>query len=207
MPSKRRPAGGLKQLRRWLFRIAAALSLLLCIGAVVLWVWSYQVREEVIWRPTPTLTQRWIADLRVCNGRIELDYVAATRTPPVLILRGVEARWRESGVQFVEAAPSNRLHFPRHYWLGFGWNRTTSVGQGGVARVFIGCMPLWAVMALLLNLTLLLAWGGRPSRDHPDNCVVCSYNLTGNTSGTCPECGTPIPSSAASPDAKSPRPV
>ena len=24
-------------------------------------------------------------------------------------------------------------------------------------------------------------------------CVQCHYNLTGNTSGTCPECGTPIP--------------
>lgn len=24
-------------------------------------------------------------------------------------------------------------------------------------------------------------------------CAVCSYDLTGNTSGTCPECGTPVP--------------
>lgn len=24
-------------------------------------------------------------------------------------------------------------------------------------------------------------------------CPDCAYNLTGNTSGTCPECGTPIP--------------
>ncbi len=24
-------------------------------------------------------------------------------------------------------------------------------------------------------------------------CTACDYNLTGNTSGICPECGTPIP--------------
>jgi hypothetical protein len=24
-------------------------------------------------------------------------------------------------------------------------------------------------------------------------CGVCGYNLTGNVSGTCPECGTPVP--------------
>ena len=24
-------------------------------------------------------------------------------------------------------------------------------------------------------------------------CSICSYNLTGNTSGVCPECGTPVP--------------
>jgi hypothetical protein len=28
-------------------------------------------------------------------------------------------------------------------------------------------------------------------------CPTCHYNLTGNTSGTCPECGSPVPSSTA----------
>jgi hypothetical protein len=27
----------------------------------------------------------------------------------------------------------------------------------------------------------------------PGSCQSCGYNLTGNTSGTCPECGTPVP--------------
>jgi len=31
-------------------------------------------------------------------------------------------------------------------------------------------------------------------------CVGCGYNLTSNTSGTCPECGTPCKVSAESPD-------
>jgi hypothetical protein len=25
-------------------------------------------------------------------------------------------------------------------------------------------------------------------------CIACGYNLTGNASGVCPECGTPVPS-------------
>ncbi len=32
----------------------------------------------------------------------------------------------------------------------------------------------------------------------PPECVKCSYNLTGNTSGTCPECGTPLSEEAQS---------
>jgi hypothetical protein len=27
---------------------------------------------------------------------------------------------------------------------------------------------------------------------HPGNCRHCGYNLTGNESGRCPECGTPV---------------
>ncbi len=30
----------------------------------------------------------------------------------------------------------------------------------------------------------------------PDHCTSCGYNLTGNLSGVCPECGTPIPPAA-----------
>jgi hypothetical protein len=37
-----------------------------------------------------------------------------------------------------------------------------------------------------------------------DVCNSCGYNLTGNTSGTCPECGTPVPKEPAE---KSPRPA
>ena len=34
-------------------------------------------------------------------------------------------------------------------------------------------------------------------RDRLGLCRACGYNLTGNTSGVCPECGTPIPSKRA----------
>lgn len=32
----------------------------------------------------------------------------------------------------------------------------------------------------------------------PHECRRCRYDLTGNTSGVCPECGTPIPAKAKS---------
>ena len=34
------------------------------------------------------------------------------------------------------------------------------------------------------------------SAEQPPTCLECGYNLTGNTSGICPECGTPIPKEA-----------
>ncbi|MBN2562781.1 MAG: hypothetical protein JXQ75_17800 [Phycisphaerae bacterium] len=39
--------------------------------------------------------------------------------------------------------------------------------------------------------TSFLLWRDR-SRPSPGRCQECGYDLTGNTSGICPECGTPI---------------
>lgn len=37
-----------------------------------------------------------------------------------------------------------------------------------------------------------------PRRTRPGFCIKCQYDLTGNTSGICPECGTPLKSSSES---------
>jgi hypothetical protein len=56
-------------------------------------------------------------------------------------------------------------------------------------------LPNWLLFVLsLLAMGLLLRC---LSRDKTDQallpCPGCAYDLTGNTSGICPECGTPIP--------------
>lgn len=41
-----------------------------------------------------------------------------------------------------------------------------------------------------------LAWfllGAAFNRRRAGQCPYCDYDLTGNVSGTCPECGTPVP--------------
>ena len=50
------------------------------------------------------------------------------------------------------------------------------------------CIPLWAI--LLLN-AIPTAWLWHCDRRHyaPGDCQGCGYNLTGNVSGICPECG------------------
>jgi hypothetical protein len=52
-----------------------------------------------------------------------------------------------------------------------------------------------AVSALLLAASIV-AWRGRrkPNKGH---CQHCGYDLTGNVSGVCPECGTGITSDHA----------
>ena len=55
---------------------------------------------------------------------------------------------------------------------------------------------LWAALTMALvvkGLAVLFdpaRGGARPSR--PGVCRRCGYSLTGNVSGICPECGTPV---------------
>lgn len=65
-----------------------------------------------------------------------------------------------------------------------------------------GAVPVDSVVSvsyvslILLSAVLPLIWLMRRLARHTTNssvCVICGYKLTGNTSGTCPECGTPVP--------------
>jgi hypothetical protein len=70
-------------------------------------------------------------------------------------------------------------------------------------------VPMWTVTALFLLFGMPLVW--RTKRYFfplADACRECGYSLTSNTSGVCPECGTPVPPPTKSsvPTDKSPRP-
>jgi len=54
---------------------------------------------------------------------------------------------------------------------------------------------VWLVATgLMIVLTVFLCWSDRP---YPSSCCqFCGYNLTGNVSGICSECGTRIPEPA-----------
>jgi hypothetical protein len=58
-----------------------------------------------------------------------------------------------------------------------------------VIDIFV--LPFSLLLLVIAIPTAYLFW-----RDHrripPDCCLNCGYNLTGNTSGICPECGTPL---------------
>ncbi|MHC4063108.1 MAG: hypothetical protein ACYSUQ_11825 [Planctomycetota bacterium] len=67
-----------------------------------------------------------------------------------------------------------------------------------MAAIFIGralsmSIPVWGVIALLL----LITWGFHRFEKFAlierrgNFCINCRYDLTGNPSGICPECGTP----------------
>jgi predicted RNA-binding Zn-ribbon protein involved in translation (DUF1610 family) len=63
-----------------------------------------------------------------------------------------------------------------------------------IPQIVIVTIPLWIPMTLAVGFTLFL-WKAR-RRQLAGVCSACNYNLEGNVSGTCPECGTLINSSS-----------
>ena len=69
----------------------------------------------------------------------------------------------------------------------FFWNDVTN----GFAH-FNLCLPLWLPLAVVLLPTLASAFLLRRHARRPGHCPACGYDLTGNVTGRCPECGTAL---------------
>jgi hypothetical protein len=133
-------------IRRRLFTIASAISLLLCAATAILCLSSY--------------------------------FVGAGSTPPGPRFRIVRV---DEGDDYLVLLPG-RLE--RQFYTPYApkW-------------YFEGSMSLYIPPLIFLVIGLVLTAAGKylPPRFPVGSCRHCGYNLTGNTSGICPECGTPVP--------------
>jgi len=69
---------------------------------------------------------------------------------------------------------------------------TNDMAQSSVGEWSETIVPFWTLLGVSAAPGVVLLWRHRRRR-LPGFCRKCGYNLTGNVSGICPECGTPIP--------------
>jgi len=95
-----------------------------------------------------------------------------------------DAWFSSAGYVFIGRNPHGRflLRFVPHTWDIQGPRGHTL--RGG------GTLPLWYLLVPIAVLTGRSVWRHR-RRPLPGHCEQCRYDLTGNVSGVCPECGTP----------------
>ncbi|HUN81734.1 MAG TPA: putative zinc-binding metallopeptidase, partial [Phycisphaerae bacterium] len=112
---------------------------------------------------------------------------------------GLATVW-EGKLIWMDWSPSNR---PTTNWFGswIGVTEDPDLGSFGLSlpgqsqssgrnvQLFGTAVPLWLPLVITLALTAVASILIR-RRPPPGHCAKCHYNLTGNTSGICPECGT-----------------
>lgn len=169
-------------IRRWMFNLASLASAILCIAVAMLWVRSYSQGFNAIWRGHDRGVEFFTCTGRLC---ITLDH----------ILR--HDQYSFEGFRFgplIPDIPWDTAINNQSFHLGsiaWGWGANPAISG------WMLILPYWLFVVLLLILPLL--WLRRSLRPAPvpHACENCGYNLTGNTSGVCPECGTVVSRSSS----------
>ena len=178
-------------MRSALFKTASFLSTILLAICLTFWVRGYFAADslhasyhahpyvEVMGRTT----HYRIAETTVTNGRgciavkTESDFSSHRPIPKFAMERGLSV------------SSDLRLLRPRFSWLGLEHATDSSFGTESIR------VPTWMLVVVF---SLLPLWResrryAKRRRSRANLCIECGYNLTGNTSGTCPECGTKVP--------------
>ena len=167
-------------MKRRVFSILAALSLLLALVSALEWFRSYSHAEGLNFNGQPDTA------ILLVHGGLEAWHGTPRGGPP-------GTSWMQFRFSSAPALPHPRLSSnwssAYHEYWGFGY------GGRDFNYVWLARLPLWCPALVFSLLALLFFW--RPRKPYgPGLCPHCGYDLRAST-GRCPECGTPIAANPA----------
>jgi hypothetical protein len=167
----------MRRIGRWIQNAGAAVSLVVLVATIVLWVRSYWVNDYVaIQRPlaTPRICEVWT--LISNRGLAGFGWQDGN----FIVGRGVQV--------------SHRLPFRwtgrTTFWntLGFSYD-SGSVKSTIFYSYWKVLIPCWSLALFASILPLVAFVRSRREQKVKGHCTKCGYDLRGNISGVCPECG------------------
>jgi hypothetical protein len=189
--------------KRRLFNMLAAASLLLCIGTTALWIRSTWTLDSVEWtrvgaRHSHFATAKRLELGTAYRGGLYLAWASA----PTIYSDGASVGGSSPGLTFQYThKPTARIspidwsdpmfaHIDRLAVAGFHYG---DLGTTSFGRNFIVNLPLWfpTLITLVLPATLWLSRLRRSRRANRLLCPACGYDLRA-TPERCPECGLPV---------------
>ena len=176
-------------MRRRLFTLLAALSLLLCVATIVLWVRSYPERDSLVHRGAAGEGTR-IASLFSDNGRVRFQVLEFKRYRDEDDKLGW-SYFRSDGhvLPLDDLKVFTKAITSRHSSLGFGF-LSTKESTPNPSWLRAADVPHWflaALFAILPALHFAATLRLRKSR-REGLCPTCGYDLRA-TPDRCPECG------------------
>ena len=172
----------MSRFRHYTFNTFACLSGLLLLATLGLWADSHHYHSLFgVTKPKVVL------GLFSENGHLKLG---STR----IIVPGKNFNTRDYGRHFGRTGRSSakgtvKLDFEM-YMVGFGlnWGPTPFLPQ--ILSSYTICFPHWFVaLVLAIGPTIWVLKWRQGRKFGPNACVNCGYDLTGNETGECPECG------------------
>jgi hypothetical protein len=200
-------------MRRRLFNLAAAVSLVLCVAVVLLWFRSYSVGLELSWSKrafyAPTAKdiqyarQEGYGAVSVVNGigksasfsRGIFTYAQFQQHDVISVWD--ELFWRKEArnphwvwVQFAPDRPAVSAATSMWSRSGFAYHAQRDGTPTGNPRVWVS-VPIWVfvIASAILPVSRLITYCCHRSRLRRGACPRCGYDLRA-TPDRCPECGT-----------------
>jgi hypothetical protein len=181
-------------MKRRLLNLVTLISLLLFVAVLVLWVWTHSRSQSIRY----TNGKGRIVDVISYDGSLHLQHLRGYRDPPWQPKPG--RFWFFSGDRYDW---QYRRCSANHALIGFRVASNHDVRQAMVAgagavvitsNFYALVIPLWFLLSVFLAVPVCRAgaYARRivsARRKSAGLCGACGYDLTGNVSGVCPECG------------------
>ena len=161
--------------RRYIFNALACISLLLMLAAVALWIDGASHRHLAGYA-----YDNWDTSIDSNSGMMAISH---TRNQ---INFNSGSYWFRH-VQYLDYVPWMAGHLAG---FGYSWGPYPYFSGSLILAVYALYLPLWFIVLMLTMLPALWVFRRRGQiKRQPNACPACDYDLTGNTSGQCPECG------------------
>lgn len=157
-----------------------AVSTLLCLVWIIIW-WRSQAHADFL----EYTGEKHAFSLEWGAGLTHTMLAADTAT---------NVGWNFSHSPYVNSVWEGMTPRPGRWGFGFHLTRTAGRWRLGGQRICLVYIPIWALVGTtaLLPLFQVCRFLLKHCHEAQGECQHCSYDLTGNTSGVCPECGAAV---------------